>query len=465
MDSWTEYDWCLFSIATTAVGFLFIQCGLTLLEAGTVRSETTKRIVIRNIVLLVISGAAFWLVGYTFAYSDGGDADKLIGFTFFTSSHLSPLSLIYIPYTAIASTIAYGAVAERCSVVAYLVYTVFISGFIQPVVTHWAWYNNGWLFVGERERYYKLNGIGFQDWAGGGVIYVAGGIAALTGAIMVGPRKCRFHNSSGTVVPIRNHSVTVATVGGCFLLLGMLAINGGPRHLLTDIGDVLPKYVINKVISSTGAAFTSLLFYRLFEKSWSLLVFINGAITGMVAISAGCDVYEYYAACIVGILAAVVYRLFSITLVKVLIDDPLDAFAVYVGGGSWGLIALAFFDNSKGIVYAYNIKSAHFLGWQCVGMASIAVWTALLSGLVFGLLRCFGILRVSTEVEERVSHSTTFSNEAFDGEVERNTREEHTANTERLGETVNGHPTSPWYMHWYNNPTYLVNDRDYVTKL
>ncbi|XP_065939806.1 putative ammonium transporter 1 isoform X2 [Magallana gigas] len=310
MDSWTEYDWCLFSIATTAVGFLFIQCGLTLLEAGTVRSETTKRIVIRNIVLLVISGAAFWLVGYTFAYSDGGDADKLIGF-------------------------------------------------IQPAVAHWAWHNNGWLFVGERERYYKLNGIGFQDWAGGGVIYVAGGIAALTGAIMVGPRKCRFHNSSGTVVPIRNHSVTVATVGGCFLLLGMLAINGGPRHLLTDIGDVLPKYVINKVISSTGAAFTSLLFYRLFEKSWSLLVFINGAITGMVAISAGCDVYEYYAACIVGILAAVVYRLFSITLVKVLIDDPLDAFAVYVGGGSWGLIALAFFDNSKGIVYAYNIKSAH----------------------------------------------------------------------------------------------------------
>lgn len=465
MDSWTEYDWCLFSIATTAVGFLFIQCGLTLLEAGTVRSETTKRIVIRNIVLLVISGAAFWLVGYTFAYSDGGDADKLIGFTFFTSSHLSPLSLIYIPYTAIASTIVYGAVAERCSVVAYLVYTVFISGFIQPVVTHWAWYNNGWLFVGERERYYKLNGIGFQDWAGGGVIYVAGGIAALTGAIMVGPRKCRFHNSSGTVVPIRNHSVTVATVGGCFLLLGMLAINGGPRHLLTDIGDVLPKYVINKVISSTGTAFTSLLLYRLFEKSWSLLVFINGAITGMVAISAGCDVYEYYAACIVGILAAVVYRLFSITLVKVLIDDPLDAFAVYVGGGSLGLIALAFFDNSKGIVYAYNIKSAHFLGWQCVGMTSIAVWTALLSGLVFGLLRCFGILRVSTEVEERVSHSTTFSNEAFDGEVERNTREEHTANTERLDDTVNCHPTSPWYMHWYNNPAYLVNDRDYVTKL
>lgn len=486
MDSWREYDWCLFSIATTAVGFVFIQCGLTLLEAGTVRSKATKRIIIKNSVLLVISGAAFWLVGYTFAYSDGGDADRLIGLTFFTSSHLSPLSLIYIPYTAIASTIVSGAVAERCSGFAYLVYTVFISGFIQPVVAHWAWHTAGWLFVGERERYHKLNGIGFQDWAGGGVIYVAGGIAALTGAIALGPRNDRFHNSSNTVVPIKNQSVTVATVGGCFLLLGLLAINGGPRHLFTDIGDVLLKYVANKAISSAVAAFISLILYRLVEKSWSLLVFINGAISGMVAISAGCDVFEYYAACIVGLFAAVVYRIFSFTLVRVLIDDPLDAFAVYFGGGSWGLIALAFFDNSKGIVYALNIKSAHFLGWQCIGMASIAVWTALLSGLVFGLLRCFGILGISKEVEERVSHSTTFSdeafdgevkrnfsvshskifsNEAFDGEVERNTREEHTEHTVRPDETVNGHRNSPWYMHWYDNPTYLVSDRDYVTRL
>lgn len=388
---------------------VFMQCGFAFLEAGAVRSKNTTNILIKNVMDLFISGVSYWLFGFAFAFGDGGEADKFIGLKYFASHSLPhrQYAMFFFQFTfaATASTIVSGAVAERCEFVAYFVYSVFITGFIYPVVTHWAWSSGGWLTVGD--SYAALNNevVAYQDFAGSGVVHVLGGIAALIGAIMLGPRLGRFHRSSNTVATIRGHSVPIAALGGFILFFGFLAFNGGSQLTISNSGDgeALARAVVNTVISGSFAAFMSLILNRLrvFGNTWSLLVTINGALTGMVAICAGCNVYEPYAACVVGLIAAIVFRTYSVLMVKLGIDDPLDAVAVHFGGGSWGLIAVAFFDSKEGILYAGNLKSGYKLGWQCIGLAAIVAWTASLSCLVFGLLRCFKILRVPREEEEK----------------------------------------------------------------
>lgn len=388
---------------------VFMQCGFAFLEAGAVRSKNTTNILIKNFMDLFISGVSYWLFGFAFAFGDGGEADKFIGLNYFASSRLphKQYAMFFFQFTfaATASTIVSGAVAERCEFVAYFVYSVLITGFIYPVVTHWAWSSGGWLAVGDTYSALNNDVVAYQDFAGSGVVHVLGGIAALVGAIMLGPRLGRFHRSSKTVGTIRGHSVPIAALGGFILYFGFLAFNGGSQLSISNPGDgeALSKAVVNTVISGSFAAFMSLILHRLkiFGNTWSLLVTINGALTGMVAICAGCNVYEPYAACVVGTIAAIVYRAYSVLLVKLTIDDPLDAVAVHFGGGSWGLIAVAFFDSSEGILYAGNLKSGYKLGWQCIGLAAITAWTASLSCLVFGLMKCFRILRVSKEEEEK----------------------------------------------------------------
>ncbi|XP_062592526.1 putative ammonium transporter 1 isoform X1 [Saccostrea cucullata] len=384
----------------------FMQCGFAFLEAGAVRSKNTTNILIKNVMDLFISGVSYWLFGFAFAFGDGV-ADRFIGLNYFASSGVphSKYALFFFQFTfaATASTIVSGAVAERCEFVAYFVYSVFITGFIYPVVTHWAWSSGGWLTIGDTYSSLDNESVGYQDFAGSGVVHVLGGIAAFMGAVMLGPRIGRFHRSSKTVAPIRGHSVPIAALGGFILFFGFLAFNGGSQLSISNPGDgnAVSIAVVNTVISGSCAAFMSLILNRLhiFGNTWSLLVTINGALTGMVAICAGCNVYEPYAACVIGLLSAIVYRTYSVLMVKIGVDDPLDAVAVHFGGGSWGVIAVAFFDNTNGIFYARDLKSAYKLGWQFIGLLAIAGWTLVLSGLVFGIMKAFGFLRVSQEEE------------------------------------------------------------------
>lgn len=132
-----------------------------------------------------------------------------------------------------------------------------------------------------------------------------------------------------------------------------------------------------------------------------------------IAISAGNDFFEPYAAATIGLNAAIVYRAYSVLLVRFGIDDPLDVVSVHFGGGSWGLIAVAFFHRSKGLLHAWNSQSALILGWQMIGMIAIAVWTAVLSGIMFGILRFFGILRVRDEVCDEVQNEG-FANPVYE---------------------------------------------------
>ncbi|XP_062592489.1 putative ammonium transporter 1 [Saccostrea cucullata] len=387
---------------------VFIQCGFAFLEAGAVRSKNTTNILIKNVMDFFLSGISYWLFGFAFAYGDGA-GNRFIGLTYFASSGVthSEYAMFFFQFTfaATASTIVSGAVAERCEFIAYLVYSVIITGFIYPVVTHWAWAPGGWLIIGDTYSTLNNERVAYQDFAGSGVVHVLGGVAAFVGAVILGPRIGRFHRSSKTVATIRGHSVPMVSLGGFILFFGFLAFNGGSQLSISNPGDgdVMSIVVINTVLSGSCSAVMSLILHRLkfFGNAWSLLLTINGSLTGMVAICAGCNVYEPYAACVIGLISAVVYMAYSALMVKVGVDDPLDAVAVHFGGGSWGVIAVAFFDSSKGILYAWDLKSGYMLGRQFIGLLAIISWTLVLSAIIFGVMRALGVLRVSREQEEK----------------------------------------------------------------
>ncbi|XP_063401087.1 putative ammonium transporter 1 [Mytilus trossulus] len=396
-----------FFLVIMGMCIIFMQCGFAFLEAGAVRSKNVTNILIKNVMDSFVSGIAYWIFGYAFAYGDGGTAQKFIGATYFASYDM-PMDqyasfFFQFTFAATAATIVSGAVAERCEFIAYFAYSFVITGFIYPVVTHWAW-GNGWLADG-----YDYGGdigqIAYQDFAGSGVVHVLGGVCAFIGAALLGPRIGRFQKGSNVVGTLRGHSVPIAALGGFVLFFGFLAFNGGSQLTISSEGDgaAVAVSVVNTIISASFAASGSLIINRLhiFGNTWSLLVTINGALTGMVAACAGCNQMHPWSAAVLGLFAAMAYTLWSTVMKKLNIDDPLDAVAVHFGGGITGVIMIAFLDKDDGILFNWDKKSGLKLGWQFVGLAAIISWSALSSLLIFGILKCFGVLRVSREIEDK----------------------------------------------------------------
>ncbi|KAJ8305891.1 hypothetical protein KUTeg_016436 [Tegillarca granosa] len=364
-------------------------------------------LIIMGMCVFFVSGVAYWLIGFAFAYGNGGSAQAFIGAEFFASVNMpdTKYAEFFFQYTfaATAATIVSGAVAERCEFIAYFAYSFFITGFIYPVVTHWAW-GGGWLSQGM--TYYDVGQITYQDFAGSGIVHVLGGTAAFVGALLLGPRIGRFHKSqSGTIATIRGHSVPIAALGGFILFFGFLAFNGGSQLSISNAGDAaaVAISIVNTIIAGSFAAFGTLIINRLkfLGNSWSLLATINGALTGMVAACAGCNSMHPWGAAVLGIIASIVYTFYSWLMAKLKIDDPLDAVAVHFGGGSWGVIAIAFLDKTDGILIKGDLKSAYKLSWQMCGLVTIIGWSAVVSLLLFGLLKLFRVLRVPSDIEEK----------------------------------------------------------------
>jgi len=382
----------------------FMQCGFAFLEAGSVRSKNVTNILIKNVFDSFVSGIAYWLFGYAFAF--GGTDNSFIGTKYFAASNLADTDFasFFFQYTfaATAATIVSGAVAERCEFMAYFAYSFFITGFIYPVVTHWQW---GGGFLAEGKDYGgDIGVVGYQDFAGSGLVHCCGGVAAFVGALLLGPRIGRFDPVTKTPIQIRGHSVPIAALGGFILFFGFLAFNGGSQTAISNDGDgaTVSIAVVNTIISASFGAFSSLLINRVHvfgNASWSLIVTINGALTGMVAACAGCNVLYPWGAAILGSLSGMTYHLWSWIVRRLKVDDPLDAVAVHFGGGSWGVIALAFLSRTDGILFHWNSRSGLVLAWQLAGLAVITAWTGVLSLLLFGTLRLLKVLRVPEEIE------------------------------------------------------------------
>ena len=414
-----------FWLIWAGVTVFFMQCGFGMLEAGSVRAKNTRNIMIKNL-LDACLGAIIWFgVGYAVAY-DGmnpfiGVADET-GFPSFVlyqghgateSAHGSNWAGWWFQYVfaAAATTIVSGAVAERAQLIAYLTYTCAITCFVYPVVVHWVWSSGGWLScfngAGEGGANVALRG-GMIDFAGSGVVHMTGGVAALCGAKIIGPRSGRFVERKP--VPMPGHSSVLQVLGTFTLWMGWYGFNPGSTlgiasaHFARDAA----RSVVTTTLAAAGGAITVVLLGRFTGGIWDVGCVCNGILAGLVSITAGCSTITCGLSLLTGILGGGVYFGASKLVVRALIDDPLDAFAVHGACGLWGVLAVGLFASPD---YGYNAEGAAglfyggpkagvLLGVQLCGIVVQILWTSVTSSTLFFALKAARLLRIDVATEE-----------------------------------------------------------------
>jgi len=390
-----------FFLIVVAMLIFFMQCGFAFLEAGSVRSKNTVNILIKNMLDVFIGGISYWALGWGLAYGAGGN--PFCGGSQFFNYQLPydqyPTWFFQFVFAATAATIVSGAVAERCQFMAYFLYSVIITGWVYPPVSHWAWDSSGWLAA---TGYY-------MDFAGSGVVHLLGACCSLVGCCLLGARTGRF-SEEDKVKTIEGHSVPLAGLGGFILIFGFLAFNGGSQGSISGAGDgsVVALAIVNTILgASTGGLAVLFINKFLFSQPWSFLMTLNGALAGMVALCAGCDKYEPWAALLVGSWGGMGFIAMHHLMIKIKLDDPLDAVAVHGAGGVVGLLSVPWLmfsgleEGQRGVFW--DGDSAHpwlVLGHQVIGILAISAWSVFWSFLVFGALKVLNILRVPQEDEE-----------------------------------------------------------------
>jgi len=390
-----------FFLVVIAIIIFFMQCGFAFLEAGSVRSKNTVNILIKNMLDAFIGGVSYWTIGWGLAYGAGGNlfcgASQF--FSYQLPYDLYPKWLFQFVFAATAATIVSGAVAERCQFYAYFLYSIVITGWVYPPVSHWAWDSTGWL---AQTGYYK-------DFAGSGVVHLMGGTCAVVGCFIIGPREGRFRQNDGEALDLPGHSVPLAGLGGFILIFGFLAFNGGSQAQIAHEGDgdLVALAIVNTILGgSTGGLAVLFINKFLFKQPWSFLLCLNGALTGMVSLCAGCNVYEPWAALVVGTFGGLGFIVVHFAMLRLRLDDPLDAVAVHGGGGLVGILAVPWFmyvgldSGERGVFWDGSTAGPWLvLAYNLAGGVAIAAWSALWSGLLFGSLSLLGLLRVSAEEE------------------------------------------------------------------
>jgi Amt family ammonium transporter len=379
-------------LITTALVF-FMQAGFALVEAGFTRSKNTTNILFKNLMDFVIGTIVFWAVGFgiMFGSKNGfwGGIDLFDHHLYRTDMPDYAFLIFQTVFAATAATIVSGAMAERTKFNAYLMYSGVISMLIYPISGHWVW-GGGWL---------SQMAVPFHDFAGSSVVHMAGGMAALIGAVFLGPRIGKY-DKNGKAKAIPGHSMTLATLGVFILWIGWFGFNPGSQ--LAAAGEVNAKAIslifVTTNIAAAGGAFSTMIYIWLQYKKPALSMTLNGALAGLVAITAGCDAVSPGGALIIGMLAGILVVIsveFFDKIVK--IDDPVGAISVHGICGAFGTLMVGFFSTSQGVLYG---QGGALLKSQAIGVVSIAAWVLAASTILFYVLKKFNGLRVEKRIEE-----------------------------------------------------------------
>lgn len=371
-------------------GFLvfFMQPGFAMLEAGFTRAKNTANILMKNFMDFCMASIGFWMVGYAVMFGHG---NFFMGTSYFFLSGM-PEETFGIPsmafwffqlaFAGAAATIVAGAMAERTKFSAYLIYSLIISAFIYPVVGHWVW-GGGWL--------YKL---GFLDFAGSTVVHSVGGWASLIGTIFLGPRIGKY-NGDGSVNAIPGHNLSLAALGTFILWFGWFGFNPGSTLSGMDSG-LVAKIAVNTNLAAASGAITALTAAWLKTRKPDFGLTMNGALAGLVAVTAPCAFISPLSAIIVGTIGGLVMFSAVFLLDRIKIDDPVGAIPVHGFCGLWGTISLGLFHESYGLFFG---GGWHQLGIQALGSVAVFGWIILTMSILFGILRKTIGIRVSEHEE------------------------------------------------------------------
>nr|WP_320115152.1 ammonium transporter [uncultured Desulfuromonas sp.] len=372
---------------TLVAAFLvfLMQAGFAMVEAGFTRAKNACNIMMKNMMDFSVGALAFWAIGFGLMF---GTTNGFFGTSDFFFSGASgdgeawnyAFWMFQVVFAATAATIISGAVAERTKFSAYLVYSFFVSALIYPVFGSWAWgslfHGGGW-----------LEGMGFIDFAGSTVVHSVGGWLALAGAIVVGPRLGKY-TKEGKVKPIPGHNIPVASLGVFLLWFGWYGFN--PGSTTTGDSSIAMIAVTTTLAAAAGAVSAMLFTWVKFGKS-DIGMTLNGALAGLVGITAGCANVSAASSVVIGLIAGVLVVVSVLFFDKIRVDDPVGAVSVHGVCGAWGTLAAGLFDSAG--------FSIHTIGVQLIGIAACFVW-ALGAGLVlFKAIDLVIGMRVTAEEE------------------------------------------------------------------
>lgn len=364
----------------------FMQAGFTLVEVGFARAKNSGNIIMKNLMDLAIGSLAFWLIGYTIMYGDS--IGSFIGKPDLFYNVREDMHNLFFQtvFCATAATIVSGAIAERTKFSTYLIFSLLMTAVIYPISGHWVWQGDGW-----------LSGLGFIDFAGSTVVHSVGGWAALVAASLVGPRIGKY-TKDGKSNAIPGHNMLYGALGVFILWLGWFGFNPGSELAISGESayNVAGIVITTNLAGAAGAVVSLLITWVRYGKA-DLSMTLNGALAGLVGITAGCAAVSPMGAFIIGIIAGVTV-VFSIEFVdKVLkVDDPVGAISVHGVVGAVGTLCVGLFATDGGLFYGGGF---HQLGVQAIGVLAIGAWAAAASFVVlFTLKKTIG-LRVSEKEE------------------------------------------------------------------
>ena len=379
----------------------FMQCGFAMVETGFTRAKNAGNIIMKNLMDFCIGTAVFIPLGFGLIYGDdalGGlvGTPTLILLTDYSSSDWFAF-FFNLVFCATTATIVSGAMAERTKFLSYCVYSAIISAVVYPIEAHWAW-GGGWLTV---ERF----GTYYHDFAGSTLIHMVGGLSALIGAAILGPRLGKYKkDKDGKVTQVNafpGHSITLGALGVFILWFGWYGFNGAAAGSADQLASILTTTTIAPAIATVVCMIFTWIKYGKPDVSMCL----NASLAGLVAITAPCDVVDALGAAIIGAVAGVLV-VFGVWFVdnKLHVDDPVGAVAVHGFNGLWGGIAVGLFatksapgnDSLSGLFYG---GGAGLLAYQLVGIACILAWTAVTMSLAFFIIKKTIGLRASKEEE------------------------------------------------------------------
>ena len=391
----TNYALDTFYFLLMGVLVMFMACGFSMLEAGMVRAKNTSEILTKNVALYSIACIMYLLFGYNLMYMDAPEGGILPSFGWLIGAENTAEQIVagtaggvatdhsersdyffQVVFVATAMSIVSGAVAERMKLWAFLIFAVVMTGVIYPVQGMWTW-GGGW-----------LSAAGYSDFAGSGIVHLCGAAAALAGVILLGPRKGKY-GPNGQVHAIPGCNMPLATLGMFVLWFGWFGFNGGSELKISNVDEAnaVAQVFVNTNIAACGGLVAALILARAWFGKADLTMALNGALAGLVAITADPLSGSAFWSMVIGAVGGLIVVGSIVALDKLRIDDPVGAISVHGTCGIWGVIAVVF-----------NNGDATLLG-QLIGIVGIFAWVFVAALVVWLILKATIGIRVSEEDE------------------------------------------------------------------